>query len=285
MDTQIRLSAGDFVVLPRGDQHFLRDAPSTPTIDFFDLIKEQIPGRNGTFRAGGRGAVTKMLCGGMQFENGATDPLLAVLPPLIHIKHFGDRAAPWLKSAIAQILEELDSDRTGSEAIVTRLADILFTQAVRAYLEENVETAKTGWLAALRDKQIGGAIALLHAEPRYPWTVDALADRFALSRSAFAERFSRLVREPPLRYLTRVRLSVASERLRSTEDKLRAVATFAGYESAAAFSKAFKRYMGITPGEYRRRHSVIFRVDVGSEVERPRGVLGAVSKVRSGSRP
>jgi transcriptional regulator GlxA family with amidase domain len=119
-------------------------------------------------------------------------------------------------------------------------------------LDENIDLAESGWLAALRDKQIGKALILLHDKPHQPWTVAGLADRVALSRSSFAARFTQLVGEPPLRYLTRLRLNAASARLRSGNDKLRVIAGAAGYESVPAFTKAFKRNLMVTPGEYRR---------------------------------
>jgi AraC-like DNA-binding protein len=188
----------------------------------------------------------------MQSENGATDPLLAVLPPLIHFKKGGEDAAQGLRTTVSHIFEELGSGRSGAAAVVTRLADILFMQAVRAYLDENIDTAESGWLAALRDQQIGRALVLLHDKPHLPWTVAEIADRVALSRSAFAAKFTELVGEPPLRYLTRLRLNAATARLRSGNDKLSVIAAAAGYESVPAFAKAFKRHMGVTPGEYRR---------------------------------
>ena len=131
-------------------------------------------------------------------------------------------------------------------------SDLLFMQAVRAYLDENIDTAESGWRAALRDPQIGRALVLLHDKPHQPWTVAELADRVALSRSAFAAKFTQLVGEPPLRYLTRLRLNAATTRLRSGNDKLSVIADAAGYDSVPAFAKAFKRGIGVTPGEYRR---------------------------------
>ena len=252
MAKPVLLSGGDFVVLPRGDAHAMRDAPSSRTVDFFDLVKRCAPDKTGAIRAGGRGSTTRLLCGGMQFENGVTDPLLALLPPLIHVKQLGERAAPWLQATVTHIVEELDSDRPGAETVVTRLADILFIQAVRAYLDENLDNAESRWLPALRDNQIGRALALLHAKPYEPWTVASLARRVAFSRSTFATKFAQLVGEPPLRHLTRLRLNAASARLRSSDAKLSAIAASVGYESVAAFVKAFKRYAGVTPGEYRR---------------------------------
>jgi AraC-like DNA-binding protein len=248
----VQLSAGDFVVMPRSDLHVIRDSPTTQVVDYFDFLKGRVPDKQGAFSAGGAGSVTRLVCGEMQSENGATDPLLAVLPPLIHFKGRGDDVAPWLRVTVSQVFEELGSGRSGASAVVTRLADILFMQAVRSYLDENIDTAESGWLAALQDQQIGRALVLLHDKPDQPWTVAELAARVALSRSAFAARFTQLVGEPPLRYLTRLRLNAATARLRSGNDKLSVIADAAGYESLPAFAKAFKRRLGITPGEYRR---------------------------------
>ena len=250
----VPLSAGDFVVVTRGAAHTMRDAPATPTVDFFDLATRHTPDNNGILRAGGDGPMTGLVCGGMQFENGATDPLLAVLPPLLHVKRTEEGARPWLRLTVEHILAELDSGGAGAKEVVIRLADILFIQAVRAYFQENADTAEFGWLAAVRDPQIGQALALLHSHPHQPWTVASLARRLAVSRSAFAARFTELVGEPPFRYLARLRISSAASRLRSSDDKLSAIATSAGYESVTALAKAFKRHMGVTPGKYRQSH-------------------------------
>lgn len=160
--------------------------------------------------------------------------------------------ATWLQATVSQVLEELDSSSAGAQAVVTRLADILFIKAVRSYFEQNVDTAQYGWLAAIRDPHVGPALAQLHARPQEAWTVASLGHHVALSRSLFADKFAQLVGEPPLRYLKRLRLNAAAIRLRSTNDKLSAIAADAGYDSAAAFTKAFKRILGKTPGEYRR---------------------------------
>ncbi len=252
----VELSAGDFVFLPRSDSHVIRDLPTTQVVDYFDFLKGHLPDKQEAFSAGGEGSVTRLVCGGMKSENGTTDPLLAVLPPLIHVKGRGEDVAPWLRVTVDQVFEELGSGQAGSAAVVTRLADILFMQAVRSYLDENIDTAESGWVAALRDQQIGQALVLLHDKPHQPWTVAGLADRVALSRSAFADKFTKLVGEPPLRYLTRLRLNAAVARLRSGNDKLRVIAAAAGYESVSAFAKAFKRHLGVTPGEYRWSHQI-----------------------------
>jgi AraC-like DNA-binding protein len=185
----------------------------------------------------------------MHFDNGATDPLLAVLPPFIHVK--AKAARPWLRSTVEQVVAELDSGGAGSDEVATRLSDILFIQAVRAHFQENADSAEAGWLAGARDQHVGRALALLHGQPDQPWTVGSLARRVAFSRSAFADRFMELVGEPPLRYLTRLRINTAAQRLRSGDDKLTTIAADVGYESVSAFNRAFKRHLGMTPGEYR----------------------------------
>ena len=247
----VTLSAGDFVVITRGDAHTMRDARPTQVADVYDLAKQHKVDRNGMFRCGGKGPLTRLVCGGMQFENGVTNPLLAVLPSLLHVKATKQVGRTWLRLTLKHVLEELNSSGAGAAEVVTRLADILFIQAVRAYFEENADSAEFGWLAAVRDEQIGKALALLHAHPTVAWTIASLARRVALSRSAFADKFTELIGEPPLRYLTRLRINAAAQRLRANHDKLKTIAAAAGYESVTAFTRAFRRHMGMTPGEYR----------------------------------
>jgi len=247
----VRLSAGDFVVVTRGDAHILRDGPENAAVDFFELVKRHGQGKDRVVRAGGEGRVTRFVCGSMQFENGDANPLAVILPPLLHVKATEQNARPWLGLTVKHVLAELDSGDIGMREVVTRLVDILFFQAVRSYFEENADTAQFGWLAAVRDQRIGPALALLHGQLEQPWTITSLARRVAMSRSAFANSFTKLVGEPPIRYLTRVRIHAAATRLRSKDEGLKAVAAATGYESVAAFTRAFRREVGITPGGYR----------------------------------
>lgn len=250
--TPVVMSEGDFAILTRGTPHILRDKPETPAINFFDLVKRCAPGKDGVFRAGGEGPTTKFVCGGMQFEDPGTHPLLAILPPLLYVKATEQAASPCLRMTIRHILTELDSDDAGAPEVVTRLADILFILAVRSYFEQNADTAEFGWLAAVRDQRVGPALGLLHGQPDKPWTIESLSRHVAMSRSAFADRFTMLVGEPPFRYLTRVRINAAARRMRMSDDGLGAVAAAAGYESLAAFTRAFRRHLGMTPGMYRK---------------------------------
>lgn len=251
----IALSEGDFVVLPRGGSHIVRDVPATRPVRLDRLLKARKRDASGVFRAGGDGEITVLVCGNMLFEDVSTDLLLAILPPVIHVKKKGSRLAAWLGATMQHVRSEMDAGRPAADAVIARIADILFIQAVATYLEDNADTAESGWLAALRDKQIGPALALLHRQPERTWSVESLAGAQGLSRSAFAARFAQLVGEPPLRYLTRVRLNVAGTRLSSSDEKMSAIAASLGYESVSGFNKAFKLRFGITPGEYRGRFS------------------------------
>jgi len=252
MKTPAQLSAGDFVVVTRGTEHTLQDASSTPTVNFFELVRRHASDGHSPYLIDGDGPITNLVCGGMVFENSAVDPLLAILPPVLHVKAKGNGARHWLGLTTKYVSWELDNGGAGASEVVTRLADILFIQAVRNYFDENADSEESGWLAAARDPQIGRVLKLLHEHPQKPWTVALLASQLAASRSALAARFTLLVGEPPFRYLTRLRINEAARRLRSTSEKLGAIAGEVGYESVGAFVKSFKRQMGMTPGQFRR---------------------------------
>jgi AraC-like DNA-binding protein len=247
-----RLTAGDFVIVPRGKPHALCEPLGTPSADFFELARAHNVDDSGAFSAGGTGSATRFLCGGIELENGATHMLLSVLSPLIHLEGQAGGAPRWLEATFSHLMEELERARPFRDTVVTRFAEILVIQAVRAYLDEQANQVQSGWLAALRDRRVGQALALMHSQPDERWTVGALAARLAISRSAFAEKFSRLLGESPHRYLARLRLNIASQRLRTTDDKISVIAASAGYKSLPAFSKAFKQELGVSPVEYRR---------------------------------
>jgi AraC-like DNA-binding protein len=248
----VSLSEGDFVLVTGGQHHTVRDQLSTPTVDFLDLAREG-GGRAGALCFGGQGPITRMVCGGMLLQNHKLNPLLAILPPLLHLKESENALRPWLRLTTEHIRSELESGKVGSREVVTRLGDILFVQALRAYLAGKIEARESGWLAAAHDPQIGRALALLHSQPQGRWTVESLARRLAMSRTSFAAKFKELVGEPPQHYFARIRMDYAAAQLRSSPDKVNAVAAAGGYQSEAAFSRSFKRHMGVSPGEYRSR--------------------------------
>jgi len=250
----VALTAGDFVVAPKGGAHVVRDSRAGPVgvIDSLDFSRAYLFDKRQCFRRGGHGPVTRLICGSMQFESASTDPLLSLLPSLILARGNGRSGGKCLQVTTANAFERLDPCCAGAQALAARLADIVFIEAVKACLEENLDGAENKWLAAIRDPQIGQALALLHSRRGEPWTVRSLARHVAASRSLFAAKFAHLVGEPPLRYLKRLRLNGAALSLRSSNNTLSAIAGEAGYESPASFTKAFRSYLGIPPGEYRR---------------------------------
>lgn len=250
----LQVAGGDFVLVRKSVPHVMRDDPKTATLPVSEMLMH-CPNRarcqpGGVFQFGGGGAVTTLVGGKFEIEDASDNPLLSSLPPVIHIRGDGGSTVQWLQSTLQFIAAEMASGMPGTETVVNRLADILLVQAVRAHLAENTERA--GWLKALIDPQIGQALAVMHQRPNAAWTVESLASEVAMSRSAFAARFSDLVEEPPLTYLTRWRMARATRLLRSGSVTIAEVASRVGYEAEAAFSKAFKRWTGLPPGAFRR---------------------------------
>jgi AraC-like DNA-binding protein len=250
--TSVEVEAGDLLLLPHAHPHVMRDPPSTPTVPFQQALEEHPLDDQRVFRSGGKGALTTLLCGEFILEDRRINPLLAGLPPLILIRGSQGQAPPWLRVTLDHMLEEVQTTDLGAEAVLTRLADVLFIQSLRVYFHSLNHTA-SGWLGGLKDPQIGAALSLIHHRYSEPWTVASLAREVTMSRSAFSERFKTLVGEPPLSYLARWRLHCAARMLRSSNAKLAQVARRVGYESEVAFHKAFKRLVGASPGEYRRQ--------------------------------
>ena len=245
------LRPGEFALVPHGEGHRLLSEPGAATPDLFSLPLERVSERYEILRHGGGGEPTGMICGAVRLGHPAAQHLLALLPSAVVIEPWRTPEADWMQSALRLMGAETQTIRPGGEAIVTRLADILVIQAIRAWIREH-GAAEAGWLGALRDEQIGPAMLLVHREPERDWTVASLAEEVAMSRSAFTARFSALVGEPPMAYVRRWRMYAALTLLRDGSEPLAAIADKLGYRSEAAFSRAFKRVMGTTPGAARR---------------------------------
>jgi AraC-like DNA-binding protein len=253
----IQLGGGDFVLLPKGSPHAIKDDPATPAVPVDRALAgcdnpKSDARPDGTVRYGGGGAATTLAGGFFSTENGSQNLLFASLPPVLHVKGDAGTTVRWLEANLQFVASEMASGEPGFETIVSRLADILVVQGVRAHLAEKSGESK-GWLRALVDPQIGRALSLIHEKPDDDWTVESLASEVGMSRSPFAARFAQLVEEPPLRYLTRWRMEKASRLLETSHAGLAAIAKRVGYDAEAAFSKAFKRYTGVSPGAYRRK--------------------------------
>ncbi|MEO6600250.1 MAG: AraC family transcriptional regulator [Polyangiaceae bacterium] len=251
-DEPIELSAGDIVALPHGHAHSLIDDPGvTATQPLEELLVCRARGDGSVFRVGGGGESATIVSGRFRFEDRRNNPLLSVLPPVITLKGEVGKSILWLEPTLKFIACEAASGRPGSQTVIARLADVLFIQIVRGHLA-SLPANGSGWLGALADAQIGAALGHIHQSPEQDWTVQSLASKVAMSRSAFASRFMRLVGEPPLSYVTRWRMQKAAGMLREGKQTLAQVAAQVGYDSEAAFSKAFKRAVGSAPGAYRR---------------------------------
>lgn len=263
------LTAGDFVVLPHGAAHVLRDAAPGPAVPPVSIqtaaagARRAPPGAAvplGAEAAGGSGPAaadaSTYLCGAFRFADGRTHPVLDLLPAVLRVRATAADAAgplgPWLATYLAATTCEAASGRPGADFVLARLSDVLFVHAVRAHLTD-AAAGGAGWLGALRDPAVGRALALLHREPARAWTVASLAREVAMSRSRFAARFTALVGRPPLDYLAAWRMQRARGLLRAGSASVAEVAGRLGYRSEAAFSHAFRRHLGVAPGAYRRR--------------------------------
>src|SRR5215471_4210867 len=251
MDEPVLLTKGDLVILPHGHEHTMTDDPKSPVTMLEDLKPRQPVENDGIFYSKGQGAVTTLVCGGLELEDYSTNPLYSILPAFIHIRNTDEYSIPWLQAIVELVRVETNVNRVEAETVITRLSELLFIQAVRAYIRA-IGDSNVGWLGALKDPQIGQALVLIQHQPGEAWTVGTLACRVSLSRSAFSAKFRQLVGESPMQYVTRVRLTKAAAALRTNATTLVEVATSVGYESEVAFSKAFKRYFGIAPGAYRQ---------------------------------
>jgi AraC-like DNA-binding protein len=248
------LGAGEVVLLPRNDLHLMGSDLGMPPVMSSDIIQ---PPKNAglfTIRHGGNGACTRMVCGFLGCDSVENNPVLASLPPVLKLSIEQGGAAEWIRSTFHYAAEEVAAGRPGSETVLAKLSELLFVETVRRYVESLPE-GQTGWLAGLRDAHVARALALLHRDIARPWTVDELCREVGLSRSALADRFIRLIGVPPMHYLASWRMQVGMQKLRETSASLAQVADMVGYESEAAFSRAFKKAVGTAPATWRRSHS------------------------------
>jgi len=245
------LQQGSLVLIPHGQGHTIRNSPNDKAVPLFDIPVEQVSERYEIMRYGGDGELTQLTCGVVRFDHVAGKQLIALLPKVLQIDSWADDEDGWLQSTLRFIAREAKELRPGGETVITHLADILIIQAIRAWLDSAPE-AESGWLAALRDKQVGKALAVIHSEPDKDWSVTALAKEVGMSRSGFSARFTLLVGESAMRYVTRWRMQLARMQLQETSDSLSVLASRLGYQSEVAFSRAFKRIFGVTPGSIRQ---------------------------------
>ena len=249
------LQQGSLVLIPHGNGHAIRSDLEEKAVPLFDIPVEKVSDRYEIMRYGGAGESTHLTCCVVRFDHLAGQQLIKLLPKLLHINSWLDDQDSWLQSTLRFIAREARELRPGGETVITHLADILIIQAIRSWIDSAPE-AERGWLAALRDKQIGKALAAIHREPEKDWSVVSLAKEVGMSRSGFSARFTNLVGESAMRYLTQWRMQLARMQLQESSDSLAILADRFGYQSEAAFCRAFKRMFGVPPGSVRRAETL-----------------------------
>ncbi len=248
------LGPGDVVIFPHGDPHHMSSGNGA-TRPFPNYgINAKIKSRDlSPLHAGGGGEVSRFVCGYMTCDPYLCRPILSGLPAVLKVNIRTDRSGHWLENSILHLVEEAASGRIGSEAMLAKLSEALFVDTLRRYVA-GLPEQQTGWLTGVRDPIVGRSLGLLHSRVAHPWTIADLADQVGISRSALVDRFTRYLSEPPMTYLTRWRLQLAARSLERTSRGVADIAADVGYESEAAFNRAFKREFGQPPGRYRSDH-------------------------------
>ncbi len=247
---RVALVAGDIVIFPHGDPHIMENGPPTKTVDMAEELSRILSQGLKLSRMGGAGEVTRFVCGYMACEPQTSQVFLSGLPPIFKVSIRNDASGRWLEDSIRFSVNEADASRAGGEAVLGKLSEVLFVETLRAYIA-HLPSEQTGWLAGARDSEVGKALALMHRRPAHPWTIASLAQEAGISRSVLAERFRHYLNEPPMAYLTRWRLQLGAQMLGSTSYSVAQIAAEVGYESEAAFNRAFKREFAAPPARFR----------------------------------
>lgn len=247
----VALTPGDIVAFPHGDPHVLGSGRGNAQVDE-NAVMQKISTRDlRPLSLGGGGETTELVCGYMACDPLLCGPILQGLPPMLRVHVRADRAGQWLEQSIVHLADEAAANRPGSQAMLAKLSEALFVDTLRRHVAQ-LPASATGWLAGARDAAVGQALALLHQRPHHAWTIADLADVVGVSRSVLVERFNRLLGEPPMAYLTAWRLRLAAEALTTTPKGIGDIAADVGYESEAAFNRAFKRMFTLPPAAFRR---------------------------------
>jgi AraC-like DNA-binding protein len=247
----IDVRAGELVLLPHNDAHIFGSDLNVALTSAREVMQPPPGGGISRIKYGGGGEATQVLCGFLGSDT-AFSPLLSALPPVLKLDVRATASGAWIESSFRFAVSEILAGRLGSATVIAKLSELLFVEAVSQFVA-TLPAERRGWLAGLRDPQIGRALALLHTRATEAWTAETLAVEVGMSRSVFAERFTALVGQPPMHYLTLWRMHVAAQQLREGHSSVAQVAFAVGYDSEAAFSRAFKRQFGTSPGTWRRQ--------------------------------
>jgi AraC-like DNA-binding protein len=248
-DEPVEVKAGEVLIIPHGDAHTVSNGAPTEMIDA--TLKDHLTGALSVARVGADGELTRFICGYFGCERHADRMFLAGLPTMLKIDIRADESGAWIDNSIRHLVSHSNANRPGHSVLLAKASEALFVEALRRYMEE-LPPERGGWLAAARDPIVGAALALMHRNPHQDWTLQNLAGAAGTSRSVLSERFDRFLGEPPLTYLTRWRLQLASRLLETTRRPIQQIAAETGYDSEAAFNRAFKREFGAPPARHRR---------------------------------
>jgi AraC-like DNA-binding protein len=255
------ITAGELVVLPRGQAHTIGDTAGSPAVALERLLADHPLDEHARLRYGGTGPLTRLLCGGFALSDGPSASGLDLMPSVLRVGAATVAAAAWLEPLLAMLDAEAAAARPGGTAIVAKIADVFLAQALRTWLAD-AERRGLRPAGLLRDRTIGQAVDAIRSRPTEPWTIARLAAHVGLARTALVRRFRAAVGQTPMRYLTAVRLGLAASYLAGGGLSISEVARLTGYDDLAAFSKAFKRLFGQPPGAYRRAARLQHRIDL-----------------------
>ena len=248
----LSLGAGEVILFPRGDAHTMGSSlgGEPQRMDAQAILRE----RPKTLTFGGGGEAARFICGYLVCDARLFQPVLAALPRVVTVSLRGaDRQALWLEAALQHAVDEAGAPGPGGEGVLAKLSELMVVEALRRHAAQ-LSPEDTGWLSGLRDRTVGKCLALMHEKPAHPWTVDALAKEVAVSRSVLAERFTHFVGQSPMQYLGRWRMALATDHLKRSALGIARIAEAVGYETDAAFSRAFRREFGMPPAAWRRAH-------------------------------
>ena len=246
----VPLEAGDIVILPHGDAHLMGNGPPVTPIDSAAQLRQVLAEGRMISQFGGGGELTRLVCGYLTCDPQLSQVFLAGLPPIVKVHIRDSPSGQWLEDTLRYSVDHAEASGPGGAAVVAKLSEVLFVETLRRHIGK-LPATQTGWLAGVRDPDVGKALALLHRQPAHPWTIATLANEVGLSRSVLAERFRHYLSETPIGYLTRWRLQLAAQVLSSTSKSVAEVAGDVGYESEPSFNRAFKREFGIPPARFR----------------------------------
>jgi AraC-like DNA-binding protein len=246
----IPLAAGDIIIVPHGDAHLMGNGPAVTPMDSSEHLRQVLAEGKMLSQFGGGGELTRLVCGYLTCDRQLSQVFLAGLPPLIKIHIRDNPSGRWIEDTLRYSVSHAETSGPGGAVVIAKLSEVLFVETLRRYIAK-LPQAQTGWLAGVRDPEVGKALALLHKQPSHPWTIASLANEVGLSRSVLAERFRHYLSDTPMGYLTRWRLQLAAQVLASTSKSVAEVAGEVGYESEPSFNRAFKREFGVPPARFR----------------------------------